>query len=112
MMRKPLLFTVCVVVISFMTVGAIAAEKTIVRLITGDVVTLDASINTLTIRGKKAEVVIVTDEKTIIRMDKQKENKALSDVKVGDNVTVKYVDMHDKKIARSIVVKGPTAGKK
>lgn len=109
-MKKPLLYTVFILIIGFMTVSAIAAEKTIVRLITGDVVTLDASINTLTIRGKKAEVVIVTDEKTIVRIGKEK--RTLSDVKVGDRVTVKYAETQGKKIARSIEVKTATAGKK
>ncbi len=109
-MKKPLLYLICFFVAVFMTGSAIAAEKIIVKQITGDVVTIDVAVKTLTVKGKKAEVVITADDKTTVKMDKEK--KTLSDIKVGDRVTLKYAEIEGKKIARSIEIKTANTGKK
>ncbi|MBF0558623.1 MAG: TOBE domain-containing protein [Nitrospirae bacterium] len=109
-MNKPLLLIVCLVVAALITGSAFAAEKIKIKMITGDVVTVDATVKTLTVKGKKAEVVISVDDKTAVKIDKEK--KSLADVNVGDRVTVKYAETEGKTIARSIEIKTPKTGKK
>ena len=109
-MKKPLLYVICFLVAVLMIGSAIAAEKVIVKQITGDVVTIDVAVKTLTVKGKKAEVVITADDKTTVKMNKEK--KTLSDIKVGDKVTLKYAEIEGKKIARSIEIKTATTEKK
>jgi Cu/Ag efflux protein CusF len=109
-MRKPLLYLICFLVAVFMIGSAIAADKVIVKQITGEVVTIDVAIKTLTVKGKKAEVVITADDKTTVKMNKEKKN--LSDIKVGDKVTLKYAEVDGKKIARSIDIKTEKTEKK
>ena len=110
-MKKPLfLYVVCFLVAFFMTGSAIAADKVIVKQITGDIVTIDVAVKTLTVRGKKAEVVITADDKTAVKMNKEK--KTLSDIQVGDKVKLKYAEIQGKKIARSIEIKAAKTEKK
>ena len=109
-MKKPLLYLICFIVAVFMIGSAIAADKVIVKQITGDVVTIDVAVKTLTVKGKKAEVVITADDKTTVKLNKEK--KTLSDIKVGDKVTLKYAETDGKKIARSIEIKPEKTEKK
>jgi hypothetical protein len=109
-MKRPLLFIICFLVAVFIIGSAVAAEKVKVKLITGEVVTVDVTVKTLTVKGKKAEVVIIGDDKTIVKMDKEK--KTLSDINVGDRVTVKYAQTEGKNIARTIEIKTAKAEKK
>lgn len=109
-MKKPLLYLICFLVAVLMAGSAIAADKVIVKQITGDVVTIDVAVKTLTVKGKKAEVVITADDKTTVKMNKEK--KTLSDIKVGDKVTLKYAEVEGKKIARSIEIKTATTENK
>ena len=89
---------------------AVAKEKVKVKQITGDVAAVDAAAKSLTVKGKKAEVVISTDEKTVVKAEKEK--KSLSDVKVGAKVTVKYSEVDGKNIAKSIEIKPAKTEKK
>ncbi|MGO9016557.1 MAG: hypothetical protein ACLQF0_16465 [Dissulfurispiraceae bacterium] len=109
-MKKPLLYIICFLVAFFIIGSAIAADKVIVKQITGDVVTIDVAIKTLTVKGKKAEVVITADDKTVVKMNKEK--KTLSDIKVGDKVTLKYAEIEGKNIARYIKIKPAKTEKK
>lgn len=74
-----------------------------VKQITGEVKAVDTTANTLTVKGKKAEVTVTCNEKTKIMMGKEK--KTLADVKVGDKVVVKYTESEGKNIAKSIAIK-------
>lgn len=87
-----------------------AAEKARVKQITGEVVTVDAAAKTLTVKGKKAEAVVTTDDKTVVKLGKEK--KPLSDVKIGDTVTVKYTEAGGKAVAKSIEIKPAKAAAK
>src|SRR5271169_1125324 len=109
-MKRSLLYVFSFLIAGIMLGSAIAADKVIVKMVAGDVVTVDAAVKILTIKGRKAEVVIATDERTTIKIDKEK--KTLSDVKVGDKVTVKYAVIDGKNIARSIDIKTPKTEKK
>lgn len=74
-------------------------QKAKVKQITGEVAAVDAVAKTITVKGKKAEVVISADE------------KMLADVKVGDKVVVKYTEQDGKNIAKSIKKTAPAEKK-
>ncbi len=71
--------------------------------VTGEVASIDAKAMTLTVKpAKKAEVAVMADDKTSVKMGKEK--KTFADVKMGDKVTVKYSEMDGKNMAKSIAV--------
>ena len=61
-----------------------------VKHITGEVTAVDATAKTITVKGKKADVVLGVDDKT------------LADVKAGDKVTAKYTEADGKNTAKSV----------
>ncbi len=68
--------------------------------VTGEVTAVDAKANTMTVKGKKGEVMISVDPKT-----KMPKGKTMMDVKTGDKVTVKYMEADGKNMAKSIAMK-------
>jgi ribosomal protein S1 len=80
-----------------------------VKQVTGEVAAVDAAAKTLTVKGKKGDVALTADDKTTVKIGKEK--KALGDVKAGDKVTVKYAEMDGKNVAKSIVVSAAPAKK-
>lgn len=80
-----------------------------VKQVTGEVTAIDAAAKTLTVKGKAGEVALTADDKTTVKIGKEK--KALADVKVGDKATVKYNEMDGKNVAKSIIVKAAPAKK-
>lgn len=82
-----------------------APEK--VKQVTGDVAAVDAKANTLTVKGKKGDVMLSADDKTTVKIGKDK--KTLADVKVGDKAVVKYVEADGKNTAKSITVEAAKA---
>jgi ribosomal protein S1 len=88
-------------------VEPITAEKPKVKQITGEVKAVDAKAMTITVTKKMKDKVIETiatiTDKTKIVMGKEK--KMLADVKVGDKVTLKYVEADGKNTAKSIAIK-------
>ncbi|MEW6109522.1 MAG: DUF5666 domain-containing protein [Nitrospirota bacterium] len=89
------------------TAPAKAAEKKI--QVTGDVAAVDAKASTITVKGKKGEIVASVNDKTKITSGKDK--KTLADVKVGDKVRVKYVEADGKNTAKSIAILAAPAEK-
>jgi Cu/Ag efflux protein CusF len=71
-----------------------------VKQVTGEVTAVDATAKTLTVKGKAGDVSLTADDKTVVKIGKEK--KALGDIKVGDKVTVKYAEMDGKNVAKSI----------
>ncbi len=61
-----------------------------VKQVTGEVTMVDAKAKTITVKGKKGDVVIAVDDKT------------LADVKAGDKVTAKYTEADGKNTAKSV----------
>jgi Cu/Ag efflux protein CusF len=86
---------------------AMPAEKPKVKQVTGDVKAVDMKAKTITVakmmKGKVEETVVTVDGKTKIMMEKEK--KALADVKAGDKVTVKYIEVDGKNVAKSVAIK-------
>jgi len=78
-----------------------------VQQITGGV----AAVNTITksitvtkkIRDKVVEAVVTVNDKTEIM--KEKEKKSFPDIKIGDQVVVKYTKVDGKNIAKNISIK-------
>jgi hypothetical protein len=92
-----LLFILSVVGLSF------AEEKKCEKKamhVTGVVTAVDAASNTLTIKGKKGEVVLTTTDKT-----KFAQGKTLADVKVGDKLSAKYSEKDGKMMAWKVMTK-------
>lgn len=58
--------------------------------VTGEVTAVDAAAKTITVKGKKGDVVIAVDE------------KMMKDVKAGDKVFVKYTTADDKNTAKLV----------
>lgn len=90
--------------------AAPAAEKAMekkapvkVKWLTGEVAAVDAAAMTLTVKGKKAEVALTVNDKTSIKMGKEK--KTLADLKVGDKVSARYSEVEGKNVAKSIAIK-------
>lgn len=81
-----------------------------VKQVTGEVTAVDATAKTLTVKGKAGDVALTADDKTTVKIGKEK--KALGDIKVGDKVTVRYAEMDGKNVAKSITVKAAPAEKK
>lgn len=68
----------------------VKAEKAKIKQITGEVTAIDTAAKALTVKGKKAEVIVTADE------------KMLANVKIGDKVVVRYTEQDKKNIAKSI----------
>jgi Cu/Ag efflux protein CusF len=107
-----LLFVLSVAGLSFAAEKAVApaAEKTVekkapvkVKWLTGEVTAVDAAANTVTVKGRKAELTLTANDKTSIKMGKEK--KTLADVKVGDKVSTKYSEVEGKNVAKSIMIR-------
>ncbi len=78
------------------------------KQITGEVTDIDLKSQTVTVVGKNGMFSIALTEKTKVMRDR--EPKSLSDVQVGDRVTIKYRQTGGKQTAKSLHIK--TAAKK
>jgi hypothetical protein len=78
-----------------------------IKQVTGEVTAVDAKAKTVTVKGKKGDVTVSTDDKTKVTMGK--EMKSVADVKVGDKVIVKYSEADGKNVAKSIGIKPAAA---
>ena len=78
-----------------------AEKKAVAKVmqVTGEVAAVDAAAKTITVKGKKCDVVISVDDKT------------LADVKAGDKVTAKYTTADGKNTAKSVIKKTAAAKK-
>lgn len=68
--------------------------------VSGEVTAVDVATNTLTIKGKKGEVVLTTTDKT-----KFAEGMTLADVKVGDKLSAKYSEKDGMMMAWEVITK-------
>jgi hypothetical protein len=102
-MKKALVIIVSVLIVLSVARFSFAEEKkhsTKAMLVSGEVTAVDAAANTLTIKGKKGEVVLTTTDKT-----KFAEGKTLADVKVGDKLSAKYSEKDGKMMAWKVMTK-------
>jgi len=85
------------------------AMKAVKKQVTGEVTAVDAKANTLTVKGKKGDVMVSTDDKTTVMAGKDK--KTLADVKAGDKVMVNYTEADGKNVATKVTIKAAPAKK-
>jgi hypothetical protein len=79
--------------------------------IAGETISVYPKTGKLNVRGKGGDVEIYATEKTIIHIGR--DNSRLSDIAAGDKVTVKYLEIDGKNIARNIFIdrEAPDDGK-
>jgi ribosomal protein S1 len=103
-MKKTIAIVLSLILMFAFTAVTFAAGKKAAKAktatVTGEVTAVDATANTLTVKGKKGEVTITVDDKT-----KLPKGKTLADIKQGDNVTVKYSEVEGKNTAKSVAMK-------
>ena len=90
--------------------GVYAADNTDeskARQITGNVTAIDTKSNTITVNKKNKEVALDIGEKTRIIQCTNK--TAITDIKIGDKVTVKYRETGDKNRAKSVTIREVSA---
>ncbi len=78
------------------------------KQITGEVTAVDAKANTITVKGKKAEVTVTVDDKTKFAP----KGKTIADVTAGEKVMVKYTEAEGKNTAKSVKIEAKKAEKK
>lgn len=110
-MKKVKVLTVvlmCLFALSSMTIAADVkkGEKQKVRQITGEIVTLNQEEGSLTVKSKRQEVAMETDKATKVRLGREK--REFADLKTGDRVRAKYIQVDDKNIAKSIAIRSST----
>jgi predicted acyltransferase (DUF342 family) len=79
------------------------------KQVTGEVAAVDAKAKTLTVIGKKGNVMLSTDDKTSVMAGKDK--KTLADIKAGDKVTAKYTEADGKNVAAHVAIMAAPAKK-
>jgi Cu/Ag efflux protein CusF len=80
---------------------ASAKERPKVIQRTGEVVTIDAAAKSMTIKYRNDTIIITLTDSTLVKM--QRERKNISDIKIGDLVTVWFFEKD--KTAKSIDIK-------
>jgi ribosomal protein S1 len=73
-----------------------------IKWLSGEVSAVDAAANTVTVKGKKAEVTLDVNDKTKITMGHEK--KTLAQLKVGDRVSTRYSEVEGKNVAKSMAI--------
>lgn len=82
------------------TAPAAKAAKAVEKHVKGDITAVDAKAMTVTVKGKKGDVTVTVDDKTEIKVGKDK--KTIADLKAGDKVKIKYHEADGKNTAKSI----------
>lgn len=103
-MKQVLVLGLAFVLCLILTVSASAEQKLKVRLVTGDVVSIDPTSRNLMVKSKIYDVLITANEATSIRENRVK--KSFADIVLGSKVTVKYVVKDGQNIAKIIDIKG------
>ncbi len=102
-MKKALAIIVSVLIVLSVVGLSFAKDKkhsTKAMLVSGEVTAVDAAANTLTIKGKKGEVMLTITDKT-----KFAEGKTLADVKIGDKLSAKYSEKDGNMMAWKVMTK-------
>lgn len=80
---------------------AVAKERPKVIQRTGEVVTIDVASKSMTVKYRNDTIIITLTDATLVKM--QRERKSVSDIKIGDRVTVWFFEKD--KTAKSIDIK-------
>ncbi len=85
-------------------------SKMAVIMVKGEVTSVDAAGNTVTVKGKDKEIKLNVTDKTKIMAGKEK--KGLADIKVGDKVAARAMEEDGKTVAKAIRIKGESKAEK
>ena len=102
-MKKALAIIVSVLIVLSVVELSFANDKKHAKndmYVSGEVTAVDVAANTLTIKGRKGEVVLTTTDKT-----KFAEGMTLADVKVGDMLSAKYSEKDGMMMAWEVITK-------
>jgi Cu/Ag efflux protein CusF len=91
------------------TGNAIAITKAKSKEVTGQIVSVNPDAKLLTVKTKKGEMTFNVDEKTKIKMGKEEKN--ISDLKVGKKIKVYYTHVDGKDLAETIIINTVTKRK-
>ncbi len=83
-----------------------SAEKSATKTLTGKVISVNTVARTITIsekvKGKEEKTLVILDEKTGIAMSGEK--RTLADIKKGDEVSVQYIEVDGKMVAKDVAI--------
>jgi hypothetical protein len=84
-----------------------AVKKPPVKLhyLTGEILSVNKARKTILVRRKDDELLFHTDRRTTIKIDGQ--SRTLADVTVGKRAAIRYVEVEDENIVRSLVISTP-----
>ena len=89
---------------TFFTMPIFAAGKSAEqKQITGTVSGINTARKTITVTKKDKEIVLNLEEKT--KIVQCIDNNELSDIKIGDRVTIQYQDKEDNNSVKSVTIK-------
>ncbi len=100
----PRMLAVAVAVLFLVAFTSPALAKVTLHSLKGEITSVDTTAKTLSVKEKKGEATISTDEMTKFTMGKEK--KAFDDLKTGEKVKVSYHKENGKLVANKIVIKG------
>lgn len=101
MMKKMVLIACSFLLVFALAAPVFAKEKLKVIQRTGEVVAIDAAAKSMTVKYRNDTIIITLTDTTLVKM--QRERKAISDIKMGDRVTVWFFEKD--KTAKSIDIK-------
>jgi hypothetical protein len=81
-----------------------AVKKPLVKMqyLAGEVLAVHKAQKTILVRGKDSELLFRTNSRTSVKIDG--EPKRLADVTTGMKAAIRYIEVGDKNIARSLVI--------
>ena len=84
--------------------GSVAGKSDLMipKKFSGTVETADPKTKSISVRSKNMAITIICDDKTILR--KGTETKTFEDIKTGSKVTVRFLEINDQYIAKSISI--------
>lgn len=100
-MKKTILIICSFVLIFVLATTVFAKERPKLIQRTGEVVTIDAAAKSMTVKYRNDTIIITLTDTTFVKM--QKERKSISDIKIGDRVTVWFFEKD--KTAKSVDIK-------
>lgn len=100
-MKKIILIACSFVLMLGLTNAAFAKERPKVIQRTGEVVAIDAVAKSMTVKYRNDTIIITITDETLVKM--QRVRKSITDVKIGDRVTVWFFEKD--KTAKSIDIK-------
>lgn len=100
-MKKIILIACSFLLVLGLSTVVCAKERPKVIQRTGEVVTIDAAAKSMTVKYRNDTIIITLTDTTLVKM--QRARKAITDIKIGDRVTVWFFEKD--KTAKSIDIK-------